>query len=130
MVPYLRIGRPSRDPDAAALRYCTAFDLEELARFADHEGFDGVIIGKRGAGYQLEFTRCRHHEIVPASTPEDLLVFYVPNADECASSRARILRAGFRVTPSFNPYWDRNGATFEDDDGYRVVLQGVEPPVR
>ena len=68
MVPYLRIGRPSRDPDAAALRYCTAFALEELARFEDHEGFDGVIIGKRGAGYQLEFTRCRHHEVVPAST--------------------------------------------------------------
>lgn len=24
---------------------------------------------------------------------------------------------------SFNPYWDRLGVTFEDPDGYRVVLQ-------
>ena len=32
------------------------------------------------------------------------------------------------VTPAtpvkaFNPYWDRKGKTFEDPDGYRVVLQ-------
>jgi len=25
--------------------------------------------------------------------------------------------------PSFNPYWDRDGVTFEDPDGYRVVVQ-------
>jgi hypothetical protein len=25
--------------------------------------------------------------------------------------------------PSFNPYWDRDGVTFEDPDGYRIVLQ-------
>jgi hypothetical protein len=25
--------------------------------------------------------------------------------------------------PSANPYWDRKGRTFEDVDGYRVVLQ-------
>ena len=23
----------------------------------------------------------------------------------------------------FNPYWDRSGRTFEDPDGYRVVIQ-------
>ena len=23
----------------------------------------------------------------------------------------------------FNPYWDRQGVTFSDDDGYRVVIQ-------
>ena len=26
------------------------------------------------------------------------------------------------AVPSFNPYWDRGGCTFEDPDGYRVVL--------
>jgi YycE-like protein len=26
---------------------------------------------------------------------------------------------------SFNPYWDGNGCTFEDPDGYRVVLQNA-----
>ncbi len=32
---------------------------------------------------------------------------------------------GFEPVPAFNPYWDRNGATFEDPDGYRVLLQNA-----
>ena len=31
--------------------------------------------------------------------------------------------AGFEPVPSYNPYWDIMGATFEDADGYRVVFQ-------
>jgi hypothetical protein len=30
---------------------------------------------------------------------------------------------GFAPVPSFNPYWDENGVTFEDPDGYRIVIQ-------
>ena len=26
-------------------------------------------------------------------------------------------------TPAFNPYWEVNGVTFVDRDGYRTVLQ-------
>ena len=35
----------------------------------------------------------------------------------------RMLAAGFRSVSSANPYWDVRGRTFEDLDGYRVVLQ-------
>jgi prolyl oligopeptidase len=34
--------------------------------------------------------------------------------------------AGFVLVPSYNPYWDTAGKTFEDVDGYRVVLQNQE----
>ena len=34
-----------------------------------------------------------------------------------------LLAAGFRSVASLNPYWDRQGRTFEDHDGYRVVVQ-------
>jgi hypothetical protein len=34
--------------------------------------------------------------------------------------------AGFVPVGSFNPYWDRQGVTFEDPDGYRIVLQNSE----
>lgn len=27
---------------------------------------------------------------------------------------------------SFNPYWDASGQTFEDADGYRIVLQNAK----
>ena len=33
-----------------------------------------------------------------------------------------MIEAGFRPVPSYNPYWDQYGKTFEDPDGYRVVL--------
>jgi hypothetical protein len=33
--------------------------------------------------------------------------------------------AGFAPVASFKPYWDRQGVTFEDPDGYRVVLQNA-----
>ena len=36
---------------------------------------------------------------------------------------AKMKEAGFAPAASFNPYWDREGMTFEDPDGYRIVLQ-------
>jgi YycE-like protein len=38
---------------------------------------------------------------------------------------ARMLAAGFQRVPSYNPYWEAQGQTFEDLDGYRVVLQNI-----
>ena len=37
----------------------------------------------------------------------------------------RFRAAGFEPLPALNPYWDIQGATFEDPDGYRVVLQNA-----
>lgn len=34
-----------------------------------------------------------------------------------------MLTAGFRAVASLNPYWELHGRTFEDPDGYRVVIQ-------
>jgi prolyl oligopeptidase len=30
---------------------------------------------------------------------------------------------GFREVEPVNPYWKRAGRTFEDPDGYRIVIQ-------
>ncbi|HCG8759905.1 TPA: prolyl endopeptidase [Vibrio parahaemolyticus] len=37
-----------------------------------------------------------------------------------------MLSAGFMLVLSYNAYWDVAGKTFEDVDGYRVVLQNRE----
>jgi hypothetical protein len=37
-----------------------------------------------------------------------------------------MLAAGFKQVTSLNPYWDAEGRTYEDEDGYRVVLQKVK----
>ena len=58
----------------------------------------------------------------PAPTQDDLLVFYFAETATWQEAVERFRAAGFQPTPSFNPYWDRTGVTFEDPDGYRVVL--------
>lgn len=94
-----------------------------LGSFDDHAGFDGVMIGAPGGGFHFEFTRCREHPVTPTPTAEDLVVLYVPDVDEWRAACERMATAGFTSVPSFNPYWDDRGRTFEDPDGYRIVLQ-------
>ena len=122
----LRIARPVSSLERSVAMYCGGLGLEELARFEDHEGFDGVMLGTSALPYHFEFTYCRAHPVVPMSTPEDLMVFYVPDPTEWQGLCASMLAAGFVEVSSFNPYWQRCGRTFEDPDRYRVVLQQAE----
>src|SRR5688500_3273148 len=96
-----------------------------IGSFADHDGFDGAMLGEPGEPYHLEFTRLRGHVEGRAPSADNLLVFYLPNADDWRAAIDRMARAGYEPVKSFNPYRDRNGCTFEDPDGYRVVLQNA-----
>jgi len=123
---HLRIARPVRDLERAATMYAQGLGLAELGRFADHDGFDGVMLGADGLDYHLELTCCRAHPVAPAPTPEDLLVLYIPDPGEWRERCERMLTAGFVAVAPFNPYWARHGRTFADGDGYRVVLQQAD----
>lgn len=123
MVPVLRVARASDDLDALLAFYRDGLGLDVLLRFHDHDGFDGLILGRAGAPYHLEFTARRGHQVGRAPTKENLLVFYLPEQELWADAVARMRRAGFGAVPAVNPYWDQVGITFEDPDGYRVVLQ-------
>ena len=120
---HLRIARPVSDLGQAVAQYTKGLGLEELGRFAGHSGFDGVMLGLPGADFHLEFTWCQSHPVVPTPTPEDLLVFYVPEAGAWQARCEALRAAGFKEVQSFNPYWNQRGRTFEDCDGYRVVIQ-------
>lgn len=120
--PALRVARPTDDIDRLLPFYRDGLGLEVLYRFDDHAGFDGVMLGRRGAPYHFEFTRSRDHIAGRAPTQDNLLVFYLPEAKTWRDAVDRLRAAGFNPVGAFNPYWDRNGVTFEDPDGYRVVL--------
>ncbi|MGF6767791.1 catechol 2,3-dioxygenase-like lactoylglutathione lyase family enzyme [Paraburkholderia sp. GAS199] len=122
----LRVARPVSDIQRSEKMYCAALDLTVLARFENHQGFDGVMLGRSGMDYHFEFTRSREHPVVPSPTLEDLLVFYVPERNEWESACSRLANNGFVRIASFNPYWDLAGRTFADHDGYRVVIQNAE----
>ena len=106
--------------------YCEGLNLRVLGSFENHDGFDGVMLGAADMSYHFEFTQCRNHPVVPSPTPEDLAVFYIPDTIEWQRMSGAMLAAGFNEVAPFNPYWAIRGRTFEDPDGYRVVLQNAD----
>lgn len=119
---HLRVARPTNDLEAVLRFYRDGLGLTELGSFEDHEGFDGVMLGHTEQPYHLEFTRQRGHDAGRAPTQDNLLVFYLPSAAEHRRAVDRMRDHGYEPVKSANPYWDRGGVTFEDPDGYRVVL--------
>jgi catechol 2,3-dioxygenase-like lactoylglutathione lyase family enzyme len=121
--PHLRVAKPVSDLTRARDMYSRGLGLRVLGSFQNHDGFDGVMLGVPGAGYHFEFTRARHHPQRPSPTLEDLVVFYIPDDAEWRSTCDRMLEAGFSPVRAFNPYWEARGRTYEDGDGYRIVLE-------
>jgi catechol 2,3-dioxygenase-like lactoylglutathione lyase family enzyme len=126
--PTLRIARPSDDLSELLRFYRDGLGLTVLEQFEDHDGFDGIMLGQEDAPYHFEFTKKRGHSAARAPSKDNLLVFYHPDAADWHSAVKRMRDLGFPPVPSFNPYWDRAGLTFEDPDGYRVVLQNSSWP--
>ena len=123
--PVLRVARSSDNLEALLPFYRDGLGLSVLGHFEDHDGFDGIMLGQPSSPYHLEFTRAHGHTAGRAPTQDNLLVFYLPDADEWKAAVERMRNTGFAPVASFNPYWDRDGVTFEDPDGYRVVLQNA-----
>jgi hypothetical protein len=57
----LRVARPSDDLNAVVRFYRDGLGFEVLYEFRDHDGFDGVMLGRRGTAYHLEFTQRAGH---------------------------------------------------------------------
>ncbi|NMS37572.1 VOC family protein, partial [Vibrio parahaemolyticus] len=83
-------------------------------------------IGHEQHNYHLEFTHHRGTTVGKAPTQDNLLVFYFSDDSEWLRCCDQMLSAGFMPVLSYNAYWDVVGKTFEDVDGYRVVLQNRE----
>ena len=114
--------------DEVVAFYVEGLGFEKLAAFEDHAGFDGVVLGSPRAPYHLEFTRQRGRASGATPDPETLLVFYLPNEAEWRAAAEQLRAFGAEVVPSHNPYWDHAGLTFEDPDGFRIVLQNAAWP--
>lgn len=123
---HFRVARPTDNLDAVLRFYRDGVGMEVIASFRDHADFDGVMLGLPGASYHLEFTHHRGHRVGRAPTQDNLLVFYTPDATAWQAAVERMRGHGYLPVPSYNPYWDERGVTFEDPDGYRVVFQNAD----
>ena len=125
---HLRVARATNNLQAITAMYTQGLAFEELGSFGGHDGIDGVMLGHADSGYHLEFTFEKGVEAPRSPGPETLLVFYLPDAERWDAACKRMSGAGFQEVPSSNPYWERSGRTFEDPEGYRVVLQNARWP--
>eukprot|EP01156_Anaeramoeba_ignava_P011535 Anaeramoba_ignava/a483785_2.p1 GENE.a483785_2~~a483785_2.p1 ORF type:complete len:133 (-),score=22.76 a483785_2:12-410(-) len=119
----LRIARACDNLEKTTKMYIDGLGFSLLGQFIDHDGFNGSIIGHPDHNYHLEFTHRKKDKVGKAPTKENLLVFYFEDSFTWEKSCNQMIKAGFKVVKSYNKYWDVSGKTFEDIDGYRVVLQ-------
>ncbi|NAW50264.1 phosphoribosylanthranilate isomerase [Elizabethkingia argentiflava] len=110
--------------------YTHILGLEVLGVFEDHEGYEGLFLGKKNENWHLEFTASL---TTPKHFPaaDDLLVFYPESTQELNLISERITTSKItRFTPQ-NPYWEKKAIYIKDPDGYGVIIvkKTVEPPV-
>ena len=114
----LRVARHTERLDELVAFYRDGLGLAEVGRFHGHDGYDGVFLEIPGAGAHLELT-AGGRQGAPDPHPESLLVLYAGDAN---SVEAIVGRLGAEPVRPANPYWAAHGVTFEDPDGFRVVL--------
>jgi catechol 2,3-dioxygenase-like lactoylglutathione lyase family enzyme len=125
----VRFARPTDRLDEVVAFYRDGLGLDEIGGFRDHQGFDGVMLGIPGEVWHLELTHKRGHAVGRAPSEDHLIVFYLSDLNIWQAAVDRLRALGHAPVVSFNPYWDANGVTFEDPDGYRVVLARRASPV-
>ncbi|CAM3913137.1 VOC family protein [Cohnella lubricantis] len=118
-----RAARPTHQLDKIIEFYTQGLGLQIIGSFAQHNGYDGVMLGLPDVHYHLEFTQ--HVDAIPTPPPseDNLLVFYIPNREVRDAIAARLNSMGYPAVEPENPYWKLNGVTICDPDGWRIVLQ-------
>jgi catechol 2,3-dioxygenase-like lactoylglutathione lyase family enzyme len=121
-VAQVRIARPTDKLDEVVRFYRDGLGLPVIGSFAEHAGYDGVMLGLPGANYHLEFTR--HAAGSPGAAPsrDNLLVFYIPDGAVRRGVAERLSAMGYPEVEPENPYWKGQSITIADPDGWRVVL--------
>ena len=120
-----RFARDTNNLEQLKSFYIDILGLELLGGFENHEGYDGVFIGKLNENWHLEFTKS--DEIVTFNFgEEDILVFYPNTKLEFELIHNRIESHSIKFIDSKNPYWNENGKMILDPDGYRVVISHLK----
>jgi catechol 2,3-dioxygenase-like lactoylglutathione lyase family enzyme len=112
----LRVARHTDRLDEVVAFYRDGIGLPVIGGFRDHDGYDGVFLAIPGTDAHLELTAGGRHG-APAPHPETLLVLYLGDV-----VRAAAARLGTDPVAPANSYWAEHALTFEDPDGFRVVL--------
>jgi len=116
-----RIARHTNQINQIKTFYTEVLELEVLGSFANHDGYDGVFIGRKDLGWHLEFTTT-NEEPDHRFDHDDILVFYPRSKDSYDGLLRNIDEHKLKILSAKNPYWNANGVMVQDPDGHRVVI--------
>ena len=121
----LRIARDTNKIEEIKIFYNTILNLEILGEFQKHDGYDGIFIGKPTFDWHLEFTTT-HEDFDHQFDEDDCLVFYPTTQQEYDEIIERIELHQIELINSKNPYWNENGISFLDSDGFVVIVSPLK----
>ncbi len=120
-----RFARHTNDLEQIKSFYIDILGFELLGGFENHNGYDGIFIGKSNENWHLEFTKS--DKIVHFDFNEDdNLVFYPNNKMEFDFIMNKIQSKKIELIKAKNPYWNENGKMILDPDGYRIVISDLK----
>lgn len=117
----LRIARHTNDLNRMIDFYGRILGLKILGEFKNHQNYDGIFLGMPDADWHLEFTSSNNPPIHQPDD-DDLLVFYASSIEEFTALKNKLITNHIKSVAPANPYWAKNGITFEDPDGFRIVI--------
>lgn len=101
--------------------YSQILGLKILGNFKNHNGYDGVFLGKPDENWHLEFTIS---DELPKQIfdEDDLLVFYPENEEECLDILKNINQFNIEIREPKNPYWKENGILIYDPNCFGIMI--------
>ncbi len=117
----LRVARHTNKLEELTSFYVAVFGLKVLGYFKNHDGYDGIFLGKENLDWHLEFTTSKDSG---SGSPgeEDLLIFYARKQEEYDNIVKNISTLKLKMHEPLNPYWKKNGILVKDPDGYGVII--------
>ncbi|MDH7791410.1 VOC family protein [Ochrobactrum sp. AN78] len=118
----IRFARPTDKFSEVVTFYRDGLGLPELGSFADHAGYNGIMLGLPGKSAHLEFTEHQAGSPCRAPSEDNLLVIYIIDENTYERLNCRMQEKGYAPVEPENPYWIDRSFTYEDPDGWRVVI--------
>ena len=120
-----RFARHTNNLEQIKSFYIDILGFELLGGFENHNGYDGIFIGKSSENWHLEFTKSE--EIVHFDFNEDdVLVFYPNSKIEFDFIMNKIQSTKIEFIKAKNSYWNENGKMVIDPDGYRIIISDLK----
>ena len=120
-----RFARHTNDLEQIKSFYIDILGFELLSCFENHNGYDGIFIGKSNENWHLEFTKSEEVVLFDFND-DDILVFYPNSKMMFDIIMNKIQSQKIEFIKSKNPYWNENGKMILDPDGYRVIISDLE----